>query len=257
MNAAVFGPAYSGAYAHLYADKDYEAECDVVERMLRRYRAGRTTSLLDLGCGIGGHALPLASRGYRVTGSDVAPDMLSEARRRAEESGVQVELVEGDLRRLELGRRFDAVLMLFAVLGYQTDNDDVLAALRTARCHLDDGGLLLFDVWYGPAVLTQRPETRTKRVSADGGASLVRTSSSELDVRRSVSTVTFHVERVERGRTVEAFDEVHAMRYFFATELELMLDLAGLALVHLSAFPDIDRVADESTWQVLAVARAA
>jgi hypothetical protein len=50
--------------------------------------------------------------------------------------------------------------MMFAVLGYQGENDDVLAALKTAHRHARPGGLFLFDVWYGPAVLHERPSQR-------------------------------------------------------------------------------------------------
>ena len=52
--------------------------------------------------------------------------------------------------------------MMFAVLGYQHTNADVLDALATARAHLDVGGLFAFDVWYGPAVLSERPSERVK-----------------------------------------------------------------------------------------------
>ena len=67
------------------------------------------------------------------------------------------------------GGKFDAALMMFAVLGYQVENDDVLAALRTARRHLEPGGLFIFDVWYGPAVLHQRPSERVKIIPGRDG----------------------------------------------------------------------------------------
>jgi SAM-dependent methyltransferase len=253
----VFGDAYARVYPSLYAEKDYDAECDVVERVLAQHARGRIETILDLGCGTGGHAIPLASRGFAVTGVDVAPAMLERARSRAAAHGAAVDFHEADLRTLDLDRRADAVLMLFAVLGYQTTNDDLLAALRTARRHVADDGLLLFDVWFGPAVLMERPETRTKEVPVDGGGTVIRTASSSLEPLRDVCTVAFRVTRVENGQTVEEFEEAHAMRYFFAPELELVLGLAGFELVHLSAFPDIDRPADESTWNVLVGARPA
>jgi hypothetical protein len=43
----------------------------------------------------------------------------------------------GDIRSVDVGRKFDATLMMFAVLGYQTENTDVLAELGTARRHLN------------------------------------------------------------------------------------------------------------------------
>jgi hypothetical protein len=46
------------------------------------------------------------------------------------------------------------------------------------------------------------------------------------------------------------------MRYFFARELEFFFQQAGLSLQSLSAFPDLDRKPDETTWNILAVGLA-
>src|SRR5207244_5704745 len=114
-------------------------------------------------CGTGNHALPLAQRGYEVLGVDRSEGMLARFREKAAQlpDGTAT-CVPGDVRSVELGRTFDAVVMLFAVLGYQLGNADVLAALRTARRHLRPGGLFVTDFWYGPAVLSERPAERIK-----------------------------------------------------------------------------------------------
>jgi SAM-dependent methyltransferase len=70
------------------------------------------TSVLDAGCGTGRVAIELARRGIDVVGTDVAPDMLLTAQQRAP----QLEWVEADLATLDLGRRFDAVVMAGNVL---------------------------------------------------------------------------------------------------------------------------------------------
>ena len=51
-------------------------------------------------------------------------------------------------------------------------------------------------------------------------------------------------------------EESHKMRYFFPLELELFLKCAGFKLIRLGAFPEFDRDPDETTWNVLGVARA-
>ena len=123
MTGDVFGNAYASAYDDLYADKDYEAECDVVERIFAGYADGPVRSVLDLGCGTGGHAKLLARRDCQVTGVDASSEMLARARERGNSvPGSPPTDLQGDVRTLELGRQFDAVLMLFAVLGYQTAN---------------------------------------------------------------------------------------------------------------------------------------
>lgn len=249
----VFGAGYADAYDALYEEKDYEAECDLVERVFARYGDGAFRSILDLGCGTGNHAIPLARRAYDVVGVDRSEAMLERAREKGGD-GVSFEL--GDIRDVRLDREFDAVLLLFAVLGYQHTNEDVLAALRTARAHLRPGGLLLFDVWYGPAVLSEKPAHRERTVE-DGAARIVRSSDGRLDEARSLCTVDFRVRRFDGDELADETEESHEMRFFFAEELESFLAAAGLKLLRLGAFPAVDAEPDETTWNVLGVATTA
>jgi len=252
----VFGTSYADLYDAVYGDKPYGAECELIERLLLGHGAPGHGRLLDLGCGTGGHAIPLARRGWQVTGVDRSPEMLARAGAKlADRPEVRVEWVEGDVRTLDLGREFDAALMMFAVLGYQAGNRDVAAALSVVRRHLRPGGLFLFDVWYGPAVLAQRPTARFRVVPVADGR-VLRHVDGELDVRRHLCTVSFHLWRLRGERVVAETEERHAMRYFFPLELEAFLAGAGLELIRLGAFPEFDRDPDEGTWNVLGVARA-
>lgn len=251
MSGGVFGREYAAAYDDLYGDKEYAAECDVVERAFMRYGLGQVRRVLDLGCGTGGHAVPLAQRGYEVVGVDRAADMLERARKQANSA----RFVLGDITSVDLGETFDAALMMFAVLGYQVTNADALAALKTARRHLRPGGLAFCDLWYGPAVLAERPSDRVKIVQTPTGQ-LIRAASGELDSRRNVCTVRYHVWRIDDGRLSSDLREQHAMRYFFGPELELLLSTAGLELVRLGAFPVFEDEPSERTWNVALVARA-
>jgi len=253
----VFGSTYGDAYDLLYREKDYAAECDLIERIFQTYGHGAVRSVLDLGCGTGGHAIPLAQRGYEVLGVDRSESMLSHARIKlaGSVSNGRVVVQLGDIRSIALQRHFDAVLMMFAVLGYQPENADVRSALATARRHLRSGGLLLFDVWYGPAVLHQGVSRRVKVIPTPGGQT-VRVASAELDTRRHICTVQYHVRRFETGRLVAEAQERHPVRYFFPLELELFLEISGFAMPRLGAFPEFDKDPDEATWNVLGVARA-
>jgi SAM-dependent methyltransferase len=249
----VFGAGYAAAYDALYQDKDYEAECDLLERLAREHGDGSTQRVLDLGCGTGGHAIVLARRGYEVVGVDRSEEMLALARRKA--AGTTAAFRQGDIRSVALGERFDLVAIMFAVLGYLGGDDDVRAALATARRHLRPGGLLVCDVWYEPAVVAQRPSERVREVEVPGGR-ILRRSSGELDEERRTCTVRFHVVEERDGDRRET-EEEHVMRYFSRADLERLTAEAGLDLVRLGAFPDADREPDGTTWNVVAVARAA
>ena len=253
MTTTVFGSAYAAAYDALYEDKDYDAECDLLERVFEHYAQRDVRRVLDLGCGTGGHALRLAQRGYDVVGVDRSADML----RRASVNGErQARFVQGDVTSVDLGERFDAALMMFAVLGYQVDNAAAQAALSTARRHLDAGGLLFCDVWYGPAVLAQRPSERVRVIEAADGGQVIRVASSELDTLHDMCTVRYRLWHIANGAVRGDIQEQHPMRYFFAPELELLLAQANFELVHLGAFPQLDEAPSESTWNVALVARA-
>ena len=140
----VFGD-YANYYDTLYREKDYEKDCDFLEQILEELSSEPISRILDLGCGTGGHALPLARRGYDVTGVDRSEQMLAIARAKAVQANLSVEFRQGDIRNLELGQTFDAVISMFAVMSYQTTNDDIMSAFHTAKRHLEPGGLFVFD----------------------------------------------------------------------------------------------------------------
>jgi predicted TPR repeat methyltransferase len=55
MNVSVFNQQYADQYDYLYGDKDYEAECDLLVQIFKRYGGGRVKNILDIGCGTGNH----------------------------------------------------------------------------------------------------------------------------------------------------------------------------------------------------------
>lgn len=248
----VFGPVYAQAYDALYQDKDYASECDLLERIFKQYAHRPVQTFLDLGCGTGGHAVILGKRGYQGAGIDRSKPMLAKARLKILDSPVVFH--EGDLRDINLERKFDVALMLFAVLGYQIEDQDINRALRVAGRHLREGGLFIFDAWYGPAVLKQKPEKRLKILDLPKGR-LVRAAHSELDLARHLCHVHYVLNMGQDGQTLSETSEIHTMRYFFAEELQIFLKEAGLALIRLGAFPDFNQPPSGATWNVLGVAR--
>ncbi|MBI5481610.1 MAG: class I SAM-dependent methyltransferase [Deltaproteobacteria bacterium] len=252
----LFAEPYARVYDCFQARKDYAREADLIEGVFRRCGGGSIERVLDVGCGTGGHALILARRGYRVTGLDQSVDMLRRAEAKAAAAGLAATWVNGDLRSFAVDGGFDAALVMYSTLGYMLENDDVLSALRNVRRHLRAGGLLLFDVWYGPAVLTIKPSDRTTVVEVSDGT-VTRTVKVELDARHHRCAVQYHFRHQSGSLAAQESEELHLVRYFFPLELELMLGQTGFALAALTAFPEVDRPPDLDSWNVLGVARAA
>lgn len=243
-------------YDAFYSDKDYAAECDFIELVLSERGISRDAALLDLGCGTGGHAWLLAERGYAVTGVDRSQAMVQQARAKLGERQLPVDFLVGDVRSLDLGRTYDAVISMFAVVSYQLNDDDLVSMFSVARRHLQTGGLFVFDAWFGPAVLTEQPEPRTRQVTTPEGDIITREATPRLDILTHTVEVTYEVSRERDGKLVERSRESHEVRFLFAREIEHLLGHAGLELVALGTFMDLGRVPTTSDWSISVVARA-
>lgn len=253
----VFGPAYAAAYDLFYAEKDYEAECDVIERAFAEFSAVPIHRVLDLGCGTGGHAIPLAGRGYEVIGVDRSPGMLAAARVKAETADVtgRISFLLDDVTAARPMASCDAALMMFNVLGYQALPAEVAAALAAVRRALRPGGLFLFDVWQAPALNLEPPAQRWQ-IAEQGGAQLIRLSSGRLDPAAETCSVKIQVLRLVDDRATDKTIEHHQIRYFRRESLMKSLEGAGMELLRLGSFPEYWREPNTQQWSVLGVARA-
>jgi SAM-dependent methyltransferase len=110
-----------------------------VTEMLHRLGIAAPATVLDLGCGTGWTSAFLAEAGYRPLGVDLVPANVEVARDRAARWEVAAEFQVGDMDELELGRTFDAALMLDA-LHHSTHQRHVLESLHR---HLRPGGWAL------------------------------------------------------------------------------------------------------------------
>jgi SAM-dependent methyltransferase len=255
----IFGTEYAGAYDVLYGEKNYAAECDMIESLFVEFgTGGKPASLADFGCGTGNHVIPLASRGYLVSGVDLSPGMLDQARAKAAKVGVaqRTRFALGNVQDVDVpGAPVDAAIMMFAVLGYQRSDAEVIAALSNVRRQISAGAPFVFDVWYGPAVVADKPGAREREVQGPSGK-LVRRTRSTLDEARHLCTVHFELERFEGAAHVQTVREDHVMRYFFPEELERFAARTGFAPEALRDFNDYRQNATAKSWNIVGVFRA-
>ncbi len=251
MASQPFGATYASHYDLMYAEKDYQAECDLLEELFRRHATGTVQAILDLGCGTGNHALPLAARGYQVTGIDRSEVMLEAARSKRGQA-TNPELIHGEIQQLQLDRQFEVVLMMFAVMGYLASDPDLRRGLQVVRQHLSPGGLFIADFWYGPAVVAIGPSVRSSQLDTPDGV-LERTATPSLDADHQRCTV--HYQLTDGDGALQA-EESHTMRYFFPKELRARLAQVDLELLALHPFPSLEGEPDETTWNALMCARA-
>lgn len=221
---------YAYYYNAFYQDKDYRAEASQVDGLLKKY-GKKISKIINYGCGTGRHDLELAKLGYQCTGIDMSPLMVEIAQKNAKEAGADIDFSVADIREYKPKGNYDAVISLFHVMSYQNSNQDILAAFQAARRALNQGGTFLFDVWYGPGVLSDKPSVRVKEIE-DERNKLVRIARPVMHDKENVVDVCYEVFVInkETGDT-KTINEVHKMRYFFRPELEFYLQEAGFELV--------------------------
>lgn len=228
----VFGN-YSRYYDLLYEDKDYKGEALYVRNLVRQYSPSART-ILDLGCGTGSHDVFLGQDGYTITGVDMSESMLAKAQEKLTGSPAlasSIRFLQGDVRTVRLKATFDAVISLFHVISYQTRNADILEMLETVRTHLRPGGLFLFDCWYGPAVASNPPSIRVKRMENDALA-VTRIAEPVVYPEKNVVDVNYTVFiKDKQSGAVEEVRETHTVRYLFTPEIDMMLAGAGFSIL--------------------------
>ena len=236
-------------------DKNYEKECDFLEEIFRKYSKLMPKTILDGGCGTGGHAIPLAKRGYEVTGVDTSEVMINIAKEKASESGINISFNIMDLRNLRLNKKFDACICMFAVIDYIIDNKDLSKTLLNIREHLKRDSLFIFDFWYGPAVLTTLPTPRMKIIDKND-LKVIRFAKPHLDTLHHICEINYNFMVIEENLIIHKGKEKHTVRFYFPEEIKHYLEESNFENLRFCPFLKLNTDPSEKTWNVTAIAQA-
>ena len=143
---------------------------------------------------------------------------------------------------------------MFAVMGYQIRNEDFQKALICAYHHLKLGGLFIFDVWFGPAVLSQKPGDRIKIIE-NNGEKIIRLTKSTLNIMKHIVNVNFIVLKFQDNKMIENIEEIHQVRFFFPMELEVYFENVGFQILKTIPFMEMEGVLSKDNWDMTVVTR--
>ncbi len=249
-----FGNLYSQYYDLLYSDKDYIGEVDYIDNLIKLHNKNVKT-LLDMGCGTGKHAELFCEKGYKVHGIDLSEDMLKIANQRRKGKEDSLRFSHSNIQELNLSDKFDVVVSLFHVMSYQNSNSELTKAFEIAKNHLNNDGIFIFDFWYGPAVLTDLPTTRVKRLENEN-IKVTRLAEPVLHSQKNIVDVNYDVF-IEDKKTKEIAEkkELHKMRYIFDTELDMICKKAGFSIIQKYEWMS-DKNPDFNSWNVVWVVKS-
>lgn len=245
---------YAKFYDILYQDKDYQSECDFLEKVIKRYSLKKVKDILSLGCGTANHDIILAKRGFKITGIDKSEEMLNIARKKARESNLDIEFKLADIQKFELNKKFDLAVAMFNIIGYQTKNEMMEKTLQNVAKALKKNGLFVFDCWYGPAILKDRPANRVKKIKGEQ-REIIRTTKQRLDIENNIIDINFEGSKIEGGAKRIVFQENHKMRFWYLPELKYFLQKQGFELIKVCNFLDLESEISENNWNIFVIAK--
>ena len=204
---------------------------------LARSAGGR---VLELACGTGQVAIPLAEAGLRVTGLDGSAAMLGEAAKKAVRLGSDVQerlrFVPGDMAAFDLDEQFDTVIIPFRSFQFLLTPEAQRSCLAGVRRHLRPGGVFaaqLFDPLLDRCV-PEISEGRSDAAVDPGSGNTIRVEviRHPNDSLRQVLHETWRFSEIAQdGSLIRAEDEELVLRWTYRYEMRYLLELSGLDVV--------------------------
>ena len=222
------GPWYERFFGKAYlrtvrtaTPKEVALECDFIERALRIPVGSR---VLDVGCGLGVQTVELASRGYNLIGLDISATMVSRAYDEAEDRGLQIDFVRGDMRDVTFEQPFDGLLCWGTTFGYFSEEENEVA-VRQFHQALAPNGVLLLEVVNRDFIIGSQPNQVWFEV--DGAVCMEET---DFDYETS----RLRVKRRVASHSGQQNDRLYSIRLYALHEIRGLLERNGFRVDEIS-----------------------
>lgn len=217
---------YAEVYDELFsATMDYEKEVDFYDKILRK---NKCKSILEVGCGCGHRGRFFIDKGYDYAGLDISEGMLRIARRKYPE----IRFVQGDVRKLSLKEKFDAIIFLGKGSVYLNTDDDVMSALQSMK-RLVSKGVIIIDGFDSDFIIPnfKKNISWSKKI---GSRTITRKSINRLNPKYHNSwnrKLTYIVQ--DNGEKEKKYTDSALLRAFSGKELKKLFAIAGVADTHI------------------------
>ncbi len=223
-----------------YYDAEYEHEPMLQEDVpffLAHLPRRRRLDVLELAVGTARAAIPIAQAGHRVVGVDYDARMLEIARQKRDSVGLNdkhLELIRGDVMKLELGRTFDWVCILFNTLLNFPTLKDLDAVMNSITRHLKPGGGVWIDIFQPNMKILAEHESR------DVSPKLFHVPELDRTVLRRTHIVQNPADQTQNLTFAYTWHDSHGVEcraeksftltYLFPRELRLLVERHGLVI---------------------------
>lgn len=212
-------------YDAIYAarGKDYAQETQRLLALVYQHKRSSGNTLLDVGCGAGGHLLHL-QKAFQTEGLDLDPELLSLARQKAP----TVVYHEANMINFDLGHQFDVLVCLFSSIGYLKTIDRLQTAIENMQRHTVPGGLIIVEPWFSPS--DYHADTVHAVFVDQSNLKIARMNVSEI-INGNISVLNFHY-LVATPEGVQHFTERHELGLFRHDEYLSAFDRCGMETIY-------------------------
>lgn len=208
----------------MHKDINYEQWADYIENIFDMYDINPSL-VCDLACGTGNITIPLARRGYDMTGVDISEDMLNIARTKSE--GLDILYLNQSMTNLDLYGTMGAFLCMIDGINYILPPKSLLKLFtRIKTCFIDNGGLFIFDI----STRHKLQNTIGSNTFVHCGKNIFYTWQNRYIESKKLSDM-FLTFFVRQGKKYARFEERHLQRAYSENELKILLKKAGFTQI--------------------------
>jgi len=180
--------------------------------------------VLELACGSGRFTIPLAREGINITGMDISEEMLQLAKLKASREGVNLRVVQGDMRNFDLGEKFKLIFIPAQSLSHLHTREEIEDCLLCVRQHLAYEGRLLIELFNSSVGMLARESGRRHPVGQyndpKGDSQVFVTEEVRYDSASQVNHIQWFFQNEGSNNEVMLSFE---MRQFFPQEIDSLL----------------------------------
>ncbi|MCI8392061.1 MAG: class I SAM-dependent methyltransferase [Roseburia sp.] len=237
-------------YDDFFLDKEkVETETEFISKML--LQEPQICRILDIGCGTGYHDEILSRRFEHIDGVDISSDMVKYARKNHSTSNNAFEIA--DIRKWdEISEKYDAVISLSHVIGYQTDNASFDDYLKNINRKLRVGGVFLYNFYNAPALFFNALKPRHVKKSVKNHE-ISRISNATLNPDSNCLNLDYYYI-IQTEDVSDSFEIHENMRYFTMMELEYAMKKNGFENIRFFKWMDKKKLSGDD-WNGGCIAR--
>lgn len=198
---------------------------------LRWLEKKKNGNILELCCGTGRLTIPLAQKGYNITGVDNSTSMLKKANEKTNELKVPVKFREADMRTLNLPETYDIIFIPFNSIHHLYTNQDFFNVLIGVKKHLKEDGYFILDC-FNPDIRYIVHSEEQKSIIAEyltkDGREIVVKQTMMYENTTQINRIKWHYFINGEFDSVQNMD----MRMFFPQELDTYLNMYGFKIIH-------------------------